>query len=323
MDLSRRTLLASAAMSSVLPQAFAQGASFPLRPVKLVVPSPAGGPLDVVARIVGQRLAELTGQPFVADARPGAGGSVGAKAVAQAEPTGYTLLAGFPSPIVVNPHLHANTGYTKADFASIGLICAGTMVLVVRAASPIKTVEELVALGKKPSSGFFASNGNGTMSHVCSAILNSAAGLTYGHIPYTGGPQAANALLAGDVTWSFMDAGNAKPLIADGRVRALGVSTKTRSSMWPAVPALAELGYKIDLSVWYGLLAPAKTPQAVIQKLNTLLTQVVKEPAIQATLRRLGFEPAADSSVSFMDKLLEAESGIYESIIQTARMKVE
>lgn len=324
MKLSRRTLLAAAALSSVVTQAPAQVPGFPQRPVKFLVPSPVGGPLDVVGRLVGQRFAELTGQPFVVEPRAGAGGSLGAKAVAQAAPDGYTVLVAFTAPIVVNPHLHANTGYTSGDFASIGLICAGPMVLVVPAASPIRTLDELVTRGKRSSSGFYASNGNGTMAHVCGAMLNNAAGLSYGHVPYTGGPAAALALLAGDVTWAFMDAGNARPLIADGRVRALAVSTKSRSSMWPAVPSLYELGYKqIDLSVWFALMAPAKTQQPVLQQLSSLLSQALKEPAIQATIRRLGFEPAADSSAAFLSSLVEVESGVYESIIRTAHMKVE
>lgn len=324
MNLSRRSLLASAALSGVLPQSFAQGVTYPQRAVKIVVPSPVGGPLDVVARIVGQRFADLTSQPFVVEPRAGAAGSLGANAVAHAVPDGYTLLAAFPAPLVVNPHLHSNTGYTRGDLAPIGIICSGPFALVVRAASPIKTVDDLVKLGKNPNAGFYASNGNGTMAHVCGAILNSAAGLSYGHIPYTGGPPAALALLSGDVTFAFMDLGNANPLLADGRVRALAVTTRTRSSLAPTVPSLAELGYKqFDLSVWYALMAPAKTPQPVLQQLNALLNQVVKEPAIQATIRRLGFEPAADSSTAFFGSLLDVESGVYEGIIRTARMKVE
>lgn len=324
MNLSRRHLLTTAALASALPEAFAQVATYPQRVVKIVVPGAAGGPLDVFARIISQRFAELTGQPFVVENRVGAGGSVGVKAVAQAAPNGYTLLAGFSAPIVVNPHLYANTGYTKGDFASIGLISAAPMVLVVPAASPIKTLDDLVTRGKKPNSGFYATGGNGTTAHVCSSILNSAAGLTYGHIPYNGGPPVSMAVLAGDVTWAFMDAGNAKPLIADGRVRALAVSTKSRSSMWPTVPSLFELGYKqFDLSVWHALLAPAKTPQPVMQQLNALLNQALKDPPIQATIRNLAFEPAADSSPAFLDNLMEIESGVYENIIRTAGMKVE
>lgn len=324
MNLSRRTLLATAALSSALPQAFAQSAAYPQRPVKIVVPSPAGGPLDVVARIMGQRFSELTGQPFVVENRAGAAGSIGAKAVAQAAPDGYTLLAAFPAPIVVNPHLHTHTGYTRSDLASIGIISSGPFVLAVSAASPIKTLDDLVKLGKKANAGFYASNGNGTMAHVCGAILNNAAGLSFDHIPYTGGPAAAQALLAGDVTLAFMDLGNANPLLAADRVRVLAVTSKNRSSLAPTVPSLAELGYKqFDLSVWYSFMAPAKTPQPVLQKLNVLLNEALKDPAIQATFRRMGFEPAADSSAAFFNSLLETESDAYQRIIRSSRMKVE
>lgn len=324
MNISRRTLLVTAAVSSVLPRAFAQDATYPQRPVKIVVPGAAGGTLDLFARTLAQRFAEVTGQPFVVEARPGAAGSVGARAVAQATPNGYTLLAAFSAPIVVNPHLQANTGYTKGDFAPIGLICAAPMVLVVRSVSPLKTMDDLVAQGKKPNAGFYATGGNGSMAHVSSAILNEAAGLTYGHIPYNGGPPATQALLAGDVTWAFLDGGAAKPLIADGRVRALAVSTKSRSSWLPTVPTMFELGYKrIDFSVWHALLAPAKTPQPVLQQLSAMLNPAMKDPAIQATIRRLGFEPAADSGSAYLGGLLESESVFFENIIRSARLKVE
>lgn len=324
MKISRRTLLATAAISSAIPQAFAQGSTYPQRVVKLVVPGAAGAPLDVIARVMGQRFSLLTGQPFVVENRVGAGGSVGSKAVAQASPNGYTLLAGFSAPLVVNPHLHANIGYTKGDFASIGLMSAAPMVLLVPGASPIKTLDDLIARGKKPNAGFYASGGNGTTAHVCSAILNTAAGLTYGHVPYGGGPAQANALLAGEVAWSFVDAGNSKALLADGRARALAVSTKARSTLYPTVPSLYELGFKqFDLSVWHALLAPAKTPQAVVLQLNDWLTQALKDPSIQETIRRAGFEPATDSSIAFLDKLIDVESGLYENIIRSSGMKIE
>lgn len=325
MKISRRTLMTSAALASVLPQAFAQGAAaFPQRAVKIVVPGPVGGPLDVVARIVGQRFSETTGQPFVVEPRAGAAGSIGAKVVAQAAPNGYTLMITHPAPLVVNPYLHANAGYTKDDFSSIGQICSGPFILVVRADSPIKTIDDLVSLGKKPKAGFYASNGNGTMAHVCGAILTTAEGLSYGHIPYTGGPAAAQALLAGDVSWVFMDLGNANPLLADKRVRALAVTTRNRSDLAPTVPSMADLGFKqFDLAVWYGLVAPAKTPQPVIQQMSTLLAQALKDPGIQATIRRLGFEPATNTTPAHLDRLQETEAGTYQRIIQTAHMKVE
>jgi tripartite-type tricarboxylate transporter receptor subunit TctC len=324
MKLSRRVLMAALAFASVLPQAFAQSADYPQRPVKIVEPVAAGGTLDLIVRALSQRFSQETGQPFVVEPRPGAAGSIGTKIAAQAAPDGYTLLAAFSAPIVVNPYLYANTGYTMADFSPIGLISSAPMVLVVRDASPFKTLDDLIAAGKKPDAGFFATGGNGSMAHISSTILNNEAGLSYAHIPYNGGPPATQALLAGDVNWAFIDGGAAKSLISDGRARALAVTTANRSPLWPTVPSLYELGYKqIDFSVWHALLAPAKTPQPVLEQLSNLLNETLKDPGTQATIRQFGFEPAADSSVAFLDRYLKSEANFYEGVIKSAGLKVE
>src|SRR5882757_5503626 len=249
----------------------ARAREYPSRPIRLVVPYAPGGGADSVARIVARRVSENVGQPIVIDNRGGAGSILGTDIVAKAEPYGYTLLLGQSGPISINPAVYKTLPYDPVkDFAPVTMTTAYPYILVVNARLPVQSLQEFVALGKaKPGSMNYGSTGIGAANHLVAELFNSKAGLKMTHIPYRGTALAVTDLLGGQLSMVFGDPISVLPHIKSGKLRALAVTSLQRSPVAPEVPTVAESGYPgFEALAWHGILAPARTPPAIIKKLN-------------------------------------------------------
>ena len=289
----KRSLLAFAALLfAAAAGAQTAGADYPSKTIKIVVPFTAGSATDIMARVVGERLSASTGQAVVVENRPGAGGTLGSAQVARSEPDGYTLLV-VSTGHVVNPTLYPGLGYdTVGDFAGVSPLAALPSVLVVGAGSPIKSVAELIAAAKdKPGQLNYASAGVGSATHVNAEKFRSAAGIQVTHIPFKGTPETIVETSSGRVDFMFTPVLASIPSIRDNRMRALAVSTAKRSSALPDVPTVAEAGIPgFVFDFWIGLLAPVKTPRAVVNKLNAEIGRILAQPEIKERMAKLGAE---------------------------------
>ncbi len=276
--------------------------TYPARPIRLVVPFPPGGPTDVLARIVAIRLAERLGQSIVIDNKPGASGMIGAEMVARAAPDGYTLLAN-ASIHVINPSLYAKPRYDAiADFVPVSNLADVPLVLVVNPQLPVRSVQELVTLakaGKPPLS--FASSGNATAPHLAGEAFKVAIGAaSMQHIPYKGSSPALTDLIGGQVQLMFDSLPSSQPFIKSGALRALAVTTARRSSSLPQVPTLAESGLPgYDFSTWYGIWAPAGTPQPIVQRISREIAAIVRLPDVRQQFLALGADPVGNTPEQF------------------------
>jgi tripartite-type tricarboxylate transporter receptor subunit TctC len=303
-------------------QAAAQ--AWPSRPVKLVVPYPPGGPTDIVARVVAERLQAQTGQPFLVDNRPGAGGNLGADAVAKAPADGYTLLVATTAH-AINKSLFKNLTYdVQRDFAPVSLLTQGPLVLVVHPEFPAKNVAELIAMAKaKPRSVSFASSGNGQSTHLAAELFASMAHAPMTHVPYKGSAPALNDLIAGQVPLMFDTMLSAMPHVKAGKLRALAITGEKRSPAAPDVPTIAESGLPgYQAYAWNGLLAPAATPAAVVQRLSEELKTALANPAVQEKFAAQGFA-ATWTSPADAGHFVKNEVDKWARTVQQSGAKVE
>ncbi|GAA4336530.1 tripartite tricarboxylate transporter substrate binding protein [Pigmentiphaga soli] len=275
-------------------------AQYPSRPVRIVVGFPAGGPIDVQARIIGQKLSERLGQPVIVDNRPGADGIIATQAVARADPDGHTLLLASIGFATV-PALHANLPYDPGkDFAPIIYAASGPMVLVGGPSMPAKDLAGLLELARsKPGAINYGSVGIGSSNHLGVELLARRAGVKMHHVPYKGASPATTDLIAGRLDLMLNPVNNALPEIRNGRLRPFAVSTRHRAPTMPDVPAIAETVPDYDVALWSGFFAPAGTPAGVVGLLNREIGQVLKAPDLQQTLRAQGFEVVGGSSQAF------------------------
>ena len=300
----------------------AQG--WPSKPVRLVVPYPPGGPTDIVARVVAERLTAQTGQTFIVDNRAGAGGNLGAEAVAKAAPDGYTLLVATTAH-AINKSLFKNLNYdVQRDFVPVSLLTQGPLVLVVNPDFPAKSVSELIAIAKaKPKSVSFASSGNGQSTHLAAELFASMAGAPMTHVPYKGSAPALNDLIAGQVPIMFDTMLSAMQHVKSGRLRALAITGAQRSPAAPDVPTLAESGLPgYQAYAWNGLLAPAGTPPAVINRLSEELKTALSQPAVQEKFSAQGFAAAWAGAVQ-VASFLQNEVDKWGLTVQQSGAKVE
>jgi len=282
--------------------AFAQG--YPTKPVKVVVPYPPGGPTDIVARVVSQKLSEQTGQQFLVENRPGAGGNIGAEAVAKAPADGYTLLVATTAH-AINPSLFKSLNYQLLkDFAPISQLTSGPLVIVVNPALPAKNVAELIALAKaKPGTLSFASSGNGQSTHLSAELFSSMAGVKMNHVPYKGSAPALTDVMGGQAALMFDTMLSAMPHVKSGKLRALAVTSAKRSPAAPELPTVAETLPGYEAIAWNNLLAPAGTPKEVIAKLSAELKKVLDQPDVKERFAAQGFAAAwttPEASTAFM-----------------------
>ncbi len=295
---------------------------YPSRPVTIINPWAAGGPSDAIIRPIAQQLAARLGQPFVIENKAGANGTIGATAVARAAPDGHTLLFAHVNPIAIAPSLPQKPPYDPVkDFAPISLIASGPAVLVVRSDFPAKTLDELIAYARtNPGKVSYGSVGVGSNTHLAGSLLAHLAQVEMLHVPYKGSAQIQTDILGGNLVTGFVTLSGALGLINEGRLRALAVSTAKRSSVLPNVPAVAETLRGFEISGWYGLMAPANTPPAIIKRLNTELTAVLHSPEMVARLRDAGMESEPMTPEAF-GEMIKAELARWPVAIKAANIK--
>jgi len=279
----------SVPMLAAVPAAQAQ--AWPNKPIRMVVPYPPGGPTDIVARVVGQKLSERLGQPIVVDNRPGAGGNIGADAVAKSAPDGYTMLVATTAH-AINMTLFAKPGYnTRTDFAPVSMLTSGPLVLVTAPSTPASNVAELIAMAKaNPGKVTFASSGNGQSTHLSAELFDSMAGIRMTHVPYKGSAPALTDVMAGQATVMFDTMLSAMPFVRDGKLRALAVTGAARSPAAPDIPTVAQAGLPgYEATAWNALLVPAGTPAAVVDKLSEALKAVLTQDDVRTRFATQGF----------------------------------
>jgi tripartite-type tricarboxylate transporter receptor subunit TctC len=294
--------LAAALLVAAATMPAAQAQDFPTRPIRMVIAFPAGGPTDFVGRLLADRLKTLLPQPVLVENKPGANGAIGADFVAKAEPDGHTVFLSTVGAITITPHMRTDLPYdTLRDFAPVTLVVSNTTILVVRADHPANSAKDLAALAKaKPGTIPFASTGVGSTTHLAMELYQGAAGIKFVHVPYRGAAPALTDLLGGQVQAFFADATVLMPHIKSGKVKALGAASDKRNPLLPNVSTLAEQGYPdTNSGNWYGLLAPAKTPPAVIAKLNAAFVAAINDPVVKDKLIQSGAVPVANSSAEF------------------------
>ena len=302
-------------------QASAQ--TYPTRPVRMVIAFPPGGPTDFVGRILADKMKDLLGQPVIIESKPGANGAIGADYVAKAEPDGHTIFLTTAGAVAISPGMRNDLPYdTMRDFAPISLIVHNTTLLVVRTEHSAKTAGDLVALGRqKPGAIAIASTGIGSMPHLALELIQVSANVKFLHVPYRGAAQALTDLIGGQVDGMFADAPVLMPQIDGGKIKPLGAAAGTRNPRLPNVPTLAEQGLPdTTADNWYGLLAPAHTPPAIIARLNNVLTAALNDPAINAKLVESGAVPAPTTPAEF-SAFLRSELARWGKIVRDKEIK--
>jgi tripartite-type tricarboxylate transporter receptor subunit TctC len=308
--MQRRTWLKAAAVLAAALAAPWAGAQdkWPARPVTFIVPFAAGGTTDIVARLVGQGLSQLWGQSVVVEDRPGAGGNIGAAVVAKAQPDGYTLLVPSGSILTVNPHIYKDMGFDpQKDLVPITNIASGPMVVVVNPNVQAHNLKELIALAKsQPGQINFGSAGVGSQVHMAGENFADAAGIDVKHIPYKGEALALNDLMGGQIQFMVGNIAAATNFVKSGRLRALAVTGRQRSSMMPDVPTADESGLPGFESVgWFGLMAPAGTPQAIIDKIQADVAKVLQNPEVKKALADQGMVPVGNKPAEMKQAIAE------------------
>ena len=318
-------LRACAALAVVLLPLIAAAQAYPDKPIRVIVPVPAGGTPDVVARTVAPGLSSLLGQQLVIDNRGGAGGLIGVELAARAIPDGYTLLFSSPGALTILPHLKQQVPYdTLRDFAPISLVSIGPFLLITHPSVPVKTVKELIALAKaEPGKLNYASAGNGVANHLAMELFKSMAGVNITHVPYKGAPQAVTDLIGGNVDVMFNSIAPVLPQIKAGRLRLLGIASAKRSPQLPDTPTISEAGVPgFEAVNWFGLFAPAKTPQPIIARLNAAVVKVVRAPETRMQFEIQGTDPVASSPAEFA-VFIRQDLEKYAKIVKLSGAKVD
>jgi tripartite-type tricarboxylate transporter receptor subunit TctC len=318
----------TSALALGLGVAMAQAPAFPSKPIRIIVPYPPGGATDIAARMVGPRLQEELGQTVVVENRPGAGGNIAMSAVAQSPADGHTLAMTLTGMVSINPVIYKSAGFTSNDFAPIARVSLAPLMLVVPEKSPYKTVPELIAAGKKAGKNGLAygSAGAGGLSHLASESINAHADGNFIHVPYKGGAPLVQALLSGEVAWGLLGTADARGLVQSGKLRAIGVLRNGRSELWPDTATLPEQGLPggVDFDVWFGLVAPAKTPKPVVDLLSQKVAQIVAEPAFRKRLLEMGgVSPTSNNTAQAFADVLSRELAVLPKAAQQAGLQLD
>ena len=320
------SIVVAFALSAFSVAAFAQG--FPNRPVRLIVPFPAGGTTDILARAIAQKLSESLGQSFVVDNRPGAGGNIGSDLVAKSPPDGYTLLMGTVGTHAINPGLYPKMPYDHVkDFAPVVLVAGVPNVLVVNPGVPVKTVAELVTLARdKPGTINFASSGSGTSIHLSGELFKSLTGTQITHVPYKGSSPALTDLIGGQVQIMFDNLPSAMPHIKGGKLRAIALTSSKRAPALPDVPTIAESGVaslaSFEATSWFGIFAPAGTPRDVVLKINADTNKALQSAEMKEKLLSQGAEAVGNTPEYFAD-YIKAETIKWARVVRDSGAKVD
>jgi tripartite-type tricarboxylate transporter receptor subunit TctC len=317
-----RIIVAVSAACILVPSLSWGAERYPSKPVRIIVPFPAGGPNDVIARVIAQKLTDAWGTNVIVDNRAGAGGNIGTELVAKAVADGYTL--GLVSTaFVVNPSLYASVSYHPLkDFAPVTLAAVSPVIIVAHPSFPARDVRELVQLAKKTSLNY-ASPGAGTTGHLGGELLNAVAGINMQHVPYKGAAPAVTDLLGGQVKLGFTAVPPAAPHVKAGRLRAIAVTTAKRTASLPDVPTVSESGFSnYEVDNMYGVIATAGTPRPVIEQLNREIARIVKAPDVKERLEGLGFDPIGNDQEAFA-QYLRAESVKWAKVVKQSGARVE
>ena len=319
---SRAIAIAAAAFAVA-----AQGqdiAAYPAKPIRIVVPFPAGGSADLLPRIVGEKLATRFGQSVLVENRAGAAGNIGAEAVFKAEPDGYTLLSAPPPPLVINPSLYAKLAFDPSAFVPVTVIAAIPNVLLVHPKVPVNSVQEIVAYAKaNPGKLNYASQGSGSTSHLTAEMFKSMAGVRITHVPYKGTAPALTDLLGGQVDIMFDNLGVSLQHVRSGKLKALAICSEKRVASLPNVPTVAESGLPGFVAVaWFGVVAPPGTPPAIAAKLATAIADVLRMPEVAKRLADLSAEPVGNTPAE-MAAFMKDEVERWRRVIVSAGVKVD
>jgi tripartite-type tricarboxylate transporter receptor subunit TctC len=325
--MKRRKILSAAVAALALLAALALPAvaqPYPNRPIKIVVPTPAGGPVDVMARLLATALPAFIGQNFVVENRAGAGNTLGSRAAAAADPDGYTLLVSAASGLIMSPMVYKNAGYDEKSFAPIALVAETPQVLVANPAAPFNSVAELVAYAKaNPGKLNYSTGGAGTLPHLTAELFKELSGTDIVHVPYKGGGPALTDVVAGQVQMTFDTAGTSLQFIRQGRLKALAVSNPTRLAELPDVPTMPELGYAaINSGAWIAFLAPLGTPPAIIVRLNQATNAALAAPVMKEALARLSSQPRGGTPED-LARHMQAEHAKWAPIVAALGLKEE
>ena len=324
MQFTQRSLCALVAAFFCMQWQSGWAQSYPSKGVRIVVPFAAGGPADIYARFLGQRLQEGLGQPFVIDDRPGAGSIIGTEVVAKSAPDGYTLLL-MSNTHTINESLVAKKPFAlMKDFAPVAPINYSDLVLVVHPSLPAKSVKELIALAKaKPRGLNYASSGTGTPYHLAGELFKSMAGVDIVHVPYKGSSEARTGVMGGQVEMMFDAITTMTPIIRSGRVRALGTTGLKRSTVLPEVPTVSEAGVRgYESPIWLGIMAPAATPKPVIDRLNSEIEKIIARSDVKKAWNEQGAEPMSMTAAQF-EKYLNDDCAKWAKVVKASGARVD
>ncbi|MGV3494311.1 MAG: tripartite tricarboxylate transporter substrate binding protein [Ramlibacter sp.] len=319
----RRRLVAAMAATVLAGPAMAQ-APYPSRPITLIVPFAPGGGNDILARAIAPLLAERLGQPVVVDNKPGAGGNIGTDLAARAQPDGHTLLIA-SNQVTINPAIGVKTPFTlEKDFAPVSQIASVPIVLVAHPEQPYKTLDEFVRFARAHSGKLaYSSPGNGTPQHLAGEVFANLAKTQLTHVPYRGTGPAIADVVGGQVPLTFATMASVMPFIESGKLRALGIAGQSRAAALPQLPTFGDVGFKnYEAALWYSLLAPARTPAAVVDKINAAVVQALQQPAVRDRLVQQGFEPRT-STPAQARTLLEQDLVRWARLVSDLNIKIE
>jgi len=319
--LTRRVLMGAVAVLALASRsAFAE--TYPSRTIKVIVPTPAGGPVDTMARVVANALPQILGQPVVVENRAGAGNTIGSKAAAAADPDGYTLIYTAASGLIMSPMLRSNAGYSATDFAPVAIVSEQPMVLVAHPSAPFKTVAELVAYAKaNPGKLNYSTGGAGTLPHLTAELFKKLSGTEITHVPYKGGGPALADVVAGQVPITFDTVGTSLPFIQNGKLRALALVGPKRMAELPELPTMPEQGYPaLVTGAWTALLAPKATPPEIVARLNAAVNEALQQPSMKEIFARLGAQ-ARGGGPDALAAVIAADTGKWAPIVASLGLK--
>ena len=317
----RRAVFAIAALLWTAPS-FAQ--DYPNRPIRIIVPTPAGGPVDVMARVLANALPAALGQNVFIENKPGAGNTIGSRQAAAADPDGYTLMVSAASGLIMSPMIVKSAGYDASSFAPVALVAETPQVLVINPELPFKSVADLVAFAKaNPGKLNYSTGGIGTLPHLNAELFKSVSGTNILHVPYKGGGPSLMAVVAGEVQMTFDTVSTSLQLINDGKLRALAIVGPKRAPELPDVPAMPEVGFPaVTSGAWTALLAPRETPPAIIAKLNAATNAALKGDAMKNALAKLGAQPRGGTPQELTDHI-QREVTKWKPIVEVLNLKID
>jgi tripartite-type tricarboxylate transporter receptor subunit TctC len=321
----RRCLAACAAAAAALMPITGSAQGYPAKPVRLIVPFAPGGTTDVLARLVGQELGEALGQQFVVENRPGAGGNIGTEAAVRSAPDGYTLVMSFDGTMAINPSTYAKLAFDpQRDLAPVANVAQVPLLFVVHPGVAARTIGEFVALAKaSPGRINYSSAGNGSTGHLTGELFKARAGIDMVHVSYKGGGQAVQDLLGGQIQMVVTALPTVEGHLKGGKLRALAFTSAQRVPGAPEVPTLAESGYAgFEVVSWYGILAPAGTPQEIVRRLNAEINRILRLPAVRDRLAALGAEPTGGTPEQFAETI-RADTARWAQVVRAAGIRIE